>query len=636
MTLTRFGSHLYSFESLGDDPDDPEISSADYMEAEEAQDETPLVYFKPRPLKNLMLVDELESLAPLMDAKVLNLADEDSPRIYTLCGRGSRSSLRILNQGLEAAELAVSELPGNPSAVWTTKLRADDQYHAYIVVSFANATLVLSIGETVEEVTDTGFLTSSPTIAVQQLGEDALIQVYPQGIRHIRADRRVNEWRTPGGQVIVQAATNNRQIAIALSGGEIVYFELDNMGQLNEHQERKQMASNVTCLAIGEVPEGRQRSRHLAVGCDDQTVRILSLDPDTCLESISMQAVQGVPSSLCIIEMVESTVERGHGTQYLNIGLSNGVLLRTVLDTITGQLSDTRTRFIGARSVKLFRITVQGKPALLALSTKPWISYTFQNRLYLTPLSYDMLEYGSPFVSEQCAEGVVAVAGNTLRIFTIEKLGSIFNQVSIPLKYTPKKFVLHQATKLFVIIEADHATFSPKEKEKQLAIKEKEGFEIDEDITGLDPVQFGHVRNEPGKWASCIRLLDPFQGETLQLIELEDNEAAFSVAVVQFRNNPHTADPSEQLVVVGTAKDVKLAPRSCSSGFINIYKIVHSESLQKHQLELIHKTPIEDVPTALLGFQGRLLAGIGKALRIYDLGRKKMLRKCETRVRLFI
>ena len=56
---------------------------------------------------------------------------------------------------------------------------------------------------------------------------------------------------------------------IALTGGELVYFELDNQGQLNEYQERKEMPSNVTCLSVGEVPEGRQRSRFLVsdFGC---------------------------------------------------------------------------------------------------------------------------------------------------------------------------------------------------------------------------------------------------------------------------------------------------------------------------------------------------------------------------------
>lgn len=40
-----------------------------------------------------------------------------------------------------------------------------------------NATLVLSIGETVEEVTDSGFLGTTPTLSCSALGEDALVQV---------------------------------------------------------------------------------------------------------------------------------------------------------------------------------------------------------------------------------------------------------------------------------------------------------------------------------------------------------------------------------------------------------------------------------------------------------------------------
>lgn len=58
--------------------------------------------------------------------------------------------------------MAVSELPGNPNAVWTVKRNAEEDFDAYIVVSFVNATLVLSIGETVEEVR---ILLSSPFAA---------------------------------------------------------------------------------------------------------------------------------------------------------------------------------------------------------------------------------------------------------------------------------------------------------------------------------------------------------------------------------------------------------------------------------------------------------------------------------------
>ncbi len=103
---------------------------------------------------------------------------------------------------VQVSEMAVSELPGSPNAVWTVKrgidgkrqrIRANlcvcgricsicalfaDEFDAYIVVSFVNATLVLSIGETVEEVTDSGFLGTTPTLSCSLLGDDALLQVH--------------------------------------------------------------------------------------------------------------------------------------------------------------------------------------------------------------------------------------------------------------------------------------------------------------------------------------------------------------------------------------------------------------------------------------------------------------------------
>lgn len=52
-----------------------------------------------------------------------------------------------------------------------------EEYDAYIIVSFVNATLVLSIGETVEEVADSGFLGITPTLSCSALGDDAAVQV---------------------------------------------------------------------------------------------------------------------------------------------------------------------------------------------------------------------------------------------------------------------------------------------------------------------------------------------------------------------------------------------------------------------------------------------------------------------------
>ena len=73
--------------------------------------------------------------------QVANLLNEETAQLYALCGRGPRSSLRVLRHGLAVAEMAVSELPGNPTAVWTIRRSVADELDAYIIVSFTNATL---------------------------------------------------------------------------------------------------------------------------------------------------------------------------------------------------------------------------------------------------------------------------------------------------------------------------------------------------------------------------------------------------------------------------------------------------------------------------------------------------------------
>uniref|UniRef100_A0A671VD28 Splicing factor 3b, subunit 3 n=1 Tax=Sparus aurata TaxID=8175 RepID=A0A671VD28_SPAAU len=623
---SEFGNHyLYQIAHLGDDDEEPEFSSA--MPLEEGD----TFFFQPRPLKNLVLVDEQENLSPIMSCQIADLANEDTPQLYVACGRGPRSTLRVLRHGLES-----------PFVFLSAFFLSLDEFDAYIIVSFVNATLVLSIGETVEEVTDSGFLGTTPTLSCSLLGEDALVQVYPDGIRHIRADKRVNEWKTPGKKTIVRCAVNQRQVVIALTGGELVYFEMDPSGQLNEYTERKEMSADVVCMSLANVPPGEQRSRFLAVGLVDNTVRIISLDPSDCLQPLSMQALPAQPESLCIVEMggVEKQDELGEkgtiGFLYLNIGLQNGVLLRTVLDPVTGDLSDTRTRYLGSRPVKLFRVRMQGQEAVLAMSSRSWLSYSYQSRFHLTPLSYETLEYASGFASEQCPEGIVAISTNTLRILALEKLGAVFNQVAFPLQYTPRKFVIHPETNNLILIETDHNAYTEATKaqrKQQMAEEMVEAAGEDERELAaemaaaflnenLPEAIFGAPKAGAGQWASLVRLVNPIQGSTLDQVQLEQNEAAFSVAVCRF---PNTGD--DWYVLVGVARDMILNPRSVGGGFIYTYRLVSGGE----KLEFVHKTPVEDVPLAIAPFQGRVLVGVGKLLRIYDLGKKKLLRKCENK-----
>jgi splicing factor 3B subunit 3 len=118
--------------------------------------------------------------------------------------------------------------------------------------------------------------------------------------------------------------------------------------------------------------------------------------------------------------------------------------------------------------------------------------------------------------------------------------------------------------------------------------------------------------------------VDPISAKAcLQQIDLEDNEAAVSIATVSF-----SSQDNETFLVVGTGKDIVVSPRSFTAAYIYVYRFQEDGK----ELEFIHKTKVEEPPLALLGFQGRLLAGVGTTLRIYDLGMKQLLRKCQAEV----
>ena len=143
------------------------------------------------------------------------------------------------------------------------------------------------------------------------------------------------------------------------------------------------------------------------------------------------------------------------------------------------------------------------------------------------------------------------------------------------------------------------------------------------DAAVLPPEDFGYPRAQ-GHWASCIQVVDPVNAkEVIHQVDLEDNEAAISMATVLF-----SSQDDETFLIVGTAKDLVVSPRSFTAGFIHVYRFLEDGK----ELEFIHKTKVEEPPQALLGFQGRLLAGVGNQLRIYDLGLKQLLRKCQAQV----
>jgi splicing factor 3B subunit 3 len=380
----------------------------------------------------------------------------------------------------------------------------------------------------------------------------------------------------------------------------------------------------------------------------------------------------------------------------LLVGLGNGTLVRTEVDGVTGRMGETRRRFLDPRAVRLAGCLVRGRPAALALTSRPWLGYSDGGRFALAPASYEALDHAAGFSSEQCPEGIVAVCRASLRILSVDNAGDAFCAASCRLRYTPRRLALHPPTGTIVVAESEAGSLplserpdvlrrlfgggegeegaaAPPQQLDQAAMvaagvapKPPDAFalplgvpprgpEFDEDLAALEE-QLGHPRApQPGRWASCVRVVDAATLATRCVVELEGSEAITSMALVTFSTaggGAHAAAGAEgaaaaangaaataaattatattmPLLVVGTAESLQFQPTTCAGGRLRVYRLLGPGGA--NGLELLHVTPCEGVPGALLPLRGRLLAGVGACVRLYDLGKKRLLRKCEYR-----
>jgi splicing factor 3B subunit 3 len=289
----------------------------------------------------------------------------------------------------------------------------------------------------------------------------------------------------------------------------------------------------------------------------------------------------------------------------------------------------------------------------------------------MAPLSYAPLDHGCSFTSEAIREGIVATAGTTLRILSVEAEGAglgsedeAFNSNRVDLRYTPRQMCLlaagggstqpqqTQERKLvLVVVESDcndhghqekiNMGFDPsgaakktsKDTEDDGAMDtdsdedEKEKDESDDEDEDEKEAKATPIRGPypavPGTWGSCIRLVDPSDNcSTLDCVELGLNEAALCCASVRFHSRG-----GEALLAVGSVTGMTMHPLRQAASHIILYRVVNGNRLQ-----LLHRTKVEDGPVlALSHFQGRLLVGVGKTLRLYEMGKRQLLRKCELR-----
>jgi splicing factor 3B subunit 3 len=208
---------------------------------------------------------------------------------------------------------------------------------------------------------------------------------------------------------------------------------------------------------------------------------------------------------------------------------------------------------------------------------------------------------------------------------------------------------------LFAILETEHRSKLRQPLSRDNAIPAK---------TNIEGKELHLSEAFPGDWASQVRLvsvksvdqleeettedeldqdpdISPFSdlyakaGKTLDIFPFFDDDASALCATCI---NMGSSSAEGTYIVVSVARRLVVAatgprtdtPRSGSgpSGELHVFRV----NLASKKLELFHVTPVELPVYSLVAFRDKLLVGIGTSLRLYDLGKRQLLRKAECRL----
>lgn len=391
-------------------------------------------------------------------------------QVVTASGSSKSGSLRVIRNGIGMKEYAYVELSGIQS-MWNLRGSYEDDRDSFLVQSFVGETRVLGVissdeqtgdadgmmdttddddkmeegdddddeaGGTLAEVVLSGLESNASTLHISNIIGNLFLQVTETELRLVTPEGEVLDTFNPNINITVAAGNEAGQTAVALSGGKVIYFEVDNNKLIQ--RSSKQMDREVSCLNMNpflpkqsttrmDVPVGNEktsgsisnrRKAHTAALCavglwDDFTVRLLSLKSDDLTEVLQIHLstddegdlgdddVQGkrrnrnnmMARSLCLITLdfsssSGSTSSSSHGgstaplssgsvpgVNMLLVGLGDGTLVSfAVIEGDHVRVQSKKEVSLGTQRINLIPLkNGRGGNCVLATGDRPTVIY---------------------------------------------------------------------------------------------------------------------------------------------------------------------------------------------------------------------------------------------------------------------
>lgn len=605
-----------------------------------------------------------QNLAGQVDSKFADLVGDNIGQYYTITSGINGSHLKSMRFSIEIEELAKSSLPIKPKALFPVRkihypnsvAGVGEDKTDFLLLSIPGKTFVLTVSEKIEEVKeDMGFNTNAETLHLMDLmdgngSRQGWAQVTNEEIRVISGSQQVTRTKVDGGQKIRLATSADDKLLLFTSTLQL-HFYLQNKNSSTpqlDHQSKAELEIEVLCMTVFG-GNSRSSSFMAAIGFIDSTVRIYSLDPRSTLTRLSLLSLQSPPESIVF--------SQGH----IVIGTSSGTLSRAFVDPLTGALGEVRIRSVSDQPLKIFKEI--GLKGLTDISTvdlhsqdKARAESLFQghenngllicgSRVFYGHESSGVFDLKLVNIADERIVSLCKITGkfgDRCFVFLTEtglmKIVRIRNESSGPLidkslalTFSGRKLLVNSESMSLIVIESQCRTFSS-EKLASKYSKMREYFrqqnkEIAEKIDGIPENASRLLKFAPKQkhWESRITIISPGSFKKVFAVEFQGNNkhilAAHITSFKDFEN--------ENFLVVSVCEDHDVLGNKFSNSWVATYSF---EDFGK-RIVLLHNTKLDFLSFALWGFKGRLLVGAGGFLRLYELGKKQLLKKNELKRR---
>ncbi|ELP93938.1 CPSF A subunit region protein, putative, partial [Entamoeba invadens IP1] len=298
-------------------------------------------------------------------------------------------------------------------------------------------------------------------------------------------------------------------------------------------------------------------------------------------------SIEGVPSSL-VLTNFEDLAEP---CLFLGIGTTDGVCYGFRIKG--SEAEDLWVKTVGSEEVNLSEVEVFGTKGIVVSSTTMLFVYSYLSRMEFTPISYQPIRAVASFVTDFAGDSLAGITDESMVVISFESLEDKFTTMDQPLLFTPRKVIKTMEFPTTVICGDNRCkVYTP--------LLNGENNDFEERKIGVN-------LEEDGVWGSEVGIIE----HTGYNSSIKTEGAIVCGAHVFFKT-------TKRCFVCSLVHDYKENTGEC---WIVVYNAINFNQ--------IHKTPVESVCRALCAFEGKLLAGIGTTLRMYDLGKQILIRRCE-------